>query len=245
MRCDTIIASSECARVDLCAFSPENAYKMELLRFVANPTPFTDVASLPDLQRLYSFEGTYFLVPNQFWAHKNHRIVIGALQELKRQGKPFLVLMTGKTVDHRDPLFFPSLMQYAADCDVLDCFRVLGQIPFNHLAGLMRHTVAFINPSRFEGWSTSVEEAKSLGKQIVLSDLPVHREQAPEHGFYFPPEDPVALAAAMRAAHDGFDEQCDRVMQNVAREKFPERQRDFGETYRCIVERALEGRSAY
>jgi glycosyltransferase involved in cell wall biosynthesis len=134
-------------------------------------------------------------------------------------------------------------MKYAADCDVLDSFRVLGQIPFDHLAGLMRYTVAFINPSRFEGWSTSVEEAKSMGKQIVLSDLPVHREQAPERSFYFPAEDPAALAASMRAAHEGFDVQSDTAMQDAARAQFPERQRAFGKTYRCIVESALGRRT--
>ena len=242
-RCDLVIASSECARSDLRAFFPEYADKLELLRFVANPVPFADAPGLAELRRLYDFDGPYFLLPNQFWAHKNHRVVIGALQELKRQGRPLLVLATGSTRDSRNPAFFSSLMEYAAECDVLDSFRVLGQIPFNHLAGLMRHAVAFINPSRFEGWSTSVEEAKSMGKQIVLSGIPVHREQAPEHGFYFPAEDPIALAAAMRAAYDEFDEQCDAAMQSAARARFPERQRDFGETYLRIVEKVSEGRT--
>ncbi len=40
-----------------------------------------------------------------------------------------------------------------------------------------------------------------MGKQIVLSDIPVHREQAPDRGFFFPPEDPDALTAAMIAAY--------------------------------------------
>jgi glycosyltransferase involved in cell wall biosynthesis len=235
-RCDKVIMSSENARADLHSFLPEYAHKAELLRFVASPIPFADAPSLPELQQLYKFEGPYFLLPNQFWAHKNHRVVIGALQELKRQGKPLLVLATGSHSDPRNPAFFQSLMRYASECDVLDCFRPLGQIPFHHLAGLMQHTVAFINPSFFEGWSTSVEEAKSMGKQIVLSDLPVHREQAPERGFFFPAQDPLALADAMKAAYDEFDERRDAAMQEAARSRFPERQRAFGETYLRIVE---------
>jgi glycosyltransferase involved in cell wall biosynthesis len=200
--------------------------------------PLADAASLPDLRRLYSFDGPYFLLPNQFWAHKNHRVVFSALQRLKRQNKSFLVLATGSPKDYRNPSFFSSLMQYAAECGVLSSFRVLGQIPFDHLGGLMRHATAFINPSRFEGWSTSVEEAKSMGKQIVLSDIPVHREQAPERGFFFPPENPDALAEALIAAYNRFDRQQDAAMQDEARARFTERQREFGEAYQAIVKRA-------
>ncbi len=39
-------------------------------------------------------------------------------------------------------------------------------------------STALINPSQFEGWSTTVEEAKSLGVKMLLSDLEVHKEQA-------------------------------------------------------------------
>lgn len=235
--CDKVIVSSECARADLRSFSPEHAHKAELLRFVASPVPLTNAASLTELQKLYGFDGPYFLLPNQFWVHKNHRVVISALQRLKQQNKSFLVLATGSTKDYRNPYFFSLLMQYAAECDVLDSFRVLGPIPFGHLSGLMRHATAFINPSRFEGWSTSVEEAKSMGKQIVLSDIPVHREQAPERGFFFPPEKPDALADALTAAYNGFDRQQDAVMQGKASARFPERQREFGEAYQAIVMR--------
>ncbi len=126
-------------------------------------------------------------------------------------------------------------MEYAAKCDVLDCFRVLGQIPFDHLVGLMQHAIAFINPSRFEGWSTSVEEAKSMGKQIVLSNIAVHLEQAPERGFFFPADDPEALAAAMMVAYNGFDVHEDVSMQDAARTRFLERQREFGKAYLRII----------
>ncbi len=238
VHCDKMILSSECAREDMRAFSPEHAHKAELLRFVASPTPLGQAVSLPELQRLYGFSGPYFLLPNQFWAHKNHRVVLRALQVLKRRHEPFLVLATGSSSDYRNPSFFPALMNYASECDVRDCFRVLGQIPFDHLLGLMQHATAFINPSRFEGWSTSVEEAKSMGKQIVLSDIPVHREQAPPGGFFFPPEDPEALAAAMEAAYNEYDESEDAVMRAAAVANFPERQREFGEAYLRIVAEA-------
>jgi glycosyltransferase involved in cell wall biosynthesis len=238
--CDKIIVSSKCAGADLMRFSAAHAHKAELLQFVASPLPIAHAASLQDLHLLYDFNQPYFLLPNQFWAHKNHRVVLSALQILKRRNKPLLVLATGSSEDHRNPSFFPSLMEYAAECKVLDCFRVLGKIPFDHLVGLMQHATAFINSSRFEGWSTSVEEAKSMGKQIVLSDIPVHREQAPERGFFFPPDDPEALATAMMAAYNEYDLQKDLAIQNEASTRFEKRQGEFGNSYLRTVMRASQ-----
>jgi glycosyltransferase involved in cell wall biosynthesis len=117
----------------------------------------------------------------------------------------------------------------------MENFRVLGPVPFDHLIGLMQHAVAFINPSKFEGWSTTVEEAKSMGKQIILSDIPVHQEQAPARGIFFPATNPDALAQAMLTAIKGFDEKADLDMQEQARQRFPSRQIEFGETYVRIV----------
>jgi glycosyltransferase involved in cell wall biosynthesis len=233
--CDKVLVSSKSARADLIAFSPEHQHKAELLNFVAFPPPVSLNLSLQDLQSAYNFHESYFVLPNQFWAHKNHRVVVSALKILKQRGRLLLVLATGSSEDSRNPTFFPELMQYAAECGVLDCFRVLGVVPFNHLAELMRHSIAVINPSLFEGWSTSVEESKSMGKQVILSDIEVHREQAPDRGIYFPATDPAALADAMIVASDGFDPDHDFVIQAAAMDGFADRLREFGEAYHRIV----------
>lgn len=226
-----VFISSECARSDLAEMFPNYLHKTHLLRFVASPLPLGRAATLSELRAAYQFRHPYFLVPNQFWAHKNHRVIIDALRILKAQGRPVLVLATGSTSDYRNPLFFDSLMRHIDECDVAEFFHVLGQVPFDHLVGLMRYAIAFINPSRSEGWSTSVEEAKSMGKQILLSDLAVHREQAPPRGIFFAPDDPNALAREMLSAWDGYDAARDEEFQNHARSSFPARQEAFGEAY--------------
>ena len=49
----------------------------------------------------------------------------------------------------------------------------------------MRKSLAIIQPSLFEGWSTIVEEARSIGKTIILSDLDVHKEQNFSKSIFF------------------------------------------------------------
>ena len=76
------------------------------------------------------------------------------------------------------PTFFRELMDYAQSIGVSDCLRIFGLVPYDDVAAFMQHALAVINPSLFEGWSSTVEEAKSFGKKILLSDIAVHREQA-------------------------------------------------------------------
>jgi glycosyltransferase involved in cell wall biosynthesis len=57
----------------------------------------------------------------------------------------------------------------------------------------MRSCSALINPSTFEGWSTTVEEAKGLGTPMILSSLRVHKEQN-SHAIFFDADSPEQLA---------------------------------------------------
>ena len=54
--------------------------------------------------------------------------------------------------------------------------------------------VQLINPSKSEGWSSTVEQAKSMGKLVLLSNLPVHKEQNPSRSFFFNPNDYLVLS---------------------------------------------------
>ena len=75
--------------------------------------------------------------------------------------------------------------------------------------------------------------------QIVLYDgkadcalrHPRTSEQEPERGFFFPPEDPEALATAMRAAYNQFDTRQDSATRDLANSRFPERQRELAKAY--------------
>lgn len=234
-KCTRVVLSSESVRSDLKQFAPRYFHKAEVLRFVAAPFARQPITSLEELSRKYQIDGPFFLLPNQFWAHKNHRTVITALKLLRERGQQITVLATGSTRDHRNPEFFDSLMAYAGECGVTGNFRVLGIVPYPDLAGLIRSAVALVNPSLFEGWSTSVEEAKTAGKAIVLSDIPVHREQDPERGFFFSPLDADSLANALMLAQSQFDSQSDLESQERAFSDFPRRQHQFAQEYQRII----------
>ncbi len=79
-------------------------------------------------------------------------------------------------------------------------FRFLGMLPYDEVIGLTTQCHALVNPSFFEGWSTTVEEAKSLGARLVLSDLAAHREQAGDQAIYFDAHSAASAANALLEA---------------------------------------------
>ena len=62
--------------------------------------------------------------------------------------------------------------------------KLLGLVDYEDVFALIKFSKAVINPSLFEGWSSTVEECKSVGKNMILSDLGVHKEQYPEATFF-------------------------------------------------------------
>lgn len=193
---DVVILSSHAAEDDFKKFFPQFADKAKVLQFVPTLNLNFHVDG-KKLQEKYNIKDKFFFLPNQYWIHKNHMIVLKALKILKDQGKEVQVVSTGNTADYRAPHLMDEIKEYIKNDDLDDNYHILGLIPYDDVQLLADCCHAYINPSYFEGWSTTVEEAKYRGKRIILSDLKVHREQNPKYGIFFDPHDEKALAEKM------------------------------------------------
>ena len=65
----------------------------------------------------------------------------------------------------------------------------MGIVNFDELMSLMKYSIAVINPSKSEGWSNTVEQAKAMDKKIILSDIKVHLEQRNKNCIFFQADD--------------------------------------------------------
>ena len=72
-----------------------------------------------------------------------------------------------------------------------------------------------IQPSLNEGWSTSVEEAKVLGKDILTADIEVHKEQIIDNPFQFKSINSEDLALKIET-----------IVQNTKDSTFPDIQKE-------------------
>ena len=59
------------------------------------------------------------------------------------------------------------MKKYILDKGLEDMYRILGLVSFTDVQILAEISLAYINPSLFEGWSTTVEEAKSRENNII------------------------------------------------------------------------------
>lgn len=234
-----ILLSSEHARDGLAGISPKAARDAYVLPFVASVPSLSEMPTLEFLERQYGFLGEYFFLPNQFWAHKNHEVVLHAISLLKQQGKSITVIATGNIHDHRQPLHGERLVKLVAELDLIQNFRSLGIVPYTDLMALMANSIAVLNPSLFEGWSTTVEEAKSLGKMVVASDIPVHREQSPNRVVFFDPHNPANLADTLSAVMIGYNKNQDLVAMRAAEIQLPARRLAFAHQYEMIVNKVI------
>lgn len=189
-----IVVSSEAVRRDAARAYPPFGRKLRVLRFTTVVPPELTETDPAEMLARYGLEPGYLFLPNQFWKHKNHAVAFAVAAELDR-----VLVCTGATDDHRDPGYFQQLTQ-----DLPGNVRILGVVPRTDYLQLLRGAAAVVQPSRFEGWSSVVEDARAFGKPIALSDIAVHREQNPRGAHFFDPDEPAALAEAIAAAvHEG------------------------------------------
>ncbi len=193
-----VVLSCESAATDFRSFYPAHAAKADVLRF----------ATFPDANWYEPFEAEnlgwlpprYFVVCNQFWSHKNHATVFKALEILAACGVRPMVVCTGALVDFRQPEHTERLLQQMHRAVVGAQVMLLGLVPRRLQIEIIRRSLAVVQPSLFEGWSTVVEDARVLGKATLLSGLAVHKEQNPPSARFFPGTDAEALATLLADA---------------------------------------------
>jgi glycosyltransferase involved in cell wall biosynthesis len=197
-----IMLSSFTAQSDLEKFYPKSVSNTHVVRFAIDLDIRKHLEMGGQMRDAYSLPDRFFFLPNQFWRHKNHNIIIAALALLKARGKLedlLPIVLTGQPKDPRSPAHFDALQAAMRTAGVESHFRYLGLVPYDHVLALNATCERMINPSFFEGWSTPIEEAKAFATPLLLSDIPIHREQAPG-SLFFDPHSAEAAANSLLAA---------------------------------------------
>ncbi|XSC45908.1 glycosyltransferase family 4 protein [Bradyrhizobium sp. RDT10] len=199
----TIMLSSESSCRDFRTFYPGTKNEVCIVRFAAQPSPTFLTTNPAEVVAQYQLPERYFYLPNQFYTHKNHQVVVDALAIVAERGGEAVVCASGSTEDRRERGYFDEVMERVRSRGLEKRFRHLGMLPLSHVYALLRACTGLINPSRSEGWSTTVEEAKSFGVPMILSDLDVHREQTSGTASYFGTDDPATLADHLMRVSQG------------------------------------------
>lgn len=193
-----LVLSSQSALSNFEEIYPEAQIKTTLLPFAVS-LPGIQSVDFNKVKRDYSLKDQYYICPNQFWIHKDHITLIKAISILKNEGLNITVYLTGKTEDYRFPSYFESLQKEINDLGLVENIFSLGFLDRNIQLTIVKNAKAVIQPSLFEGWSTVIEDSKSLNKYIIASDIEVHKEQLKSYSsLLFEKGNPTDLAEKIK-----------------------------------------------
>lgn len=187
LHCNThIVVSSHDAQADFTNNYPAENANIHVLRFATKmPEVPSAEFSRKTLEKYGVKAGEYFFCANQIWLHKNHLRLFEAVKMLRDKGINIRLLCSGNNVDYRNGEYSRKVNKFYTDNNLSDCVDLLGLIDRKEQLALMQASAAILQPSLFEGWSTSIEEAKAMNKFLILSDLPVQKEQVTRNGWFF------------------------------------------------------------
>jgi glycosyltransferase involved in cell wall biosynthesis len=237
---DVVLLSSCDAERDALRFLPHARGKTAVLPFSVRVDAAAWSTDTRPVLAHHGLPDKFFYLPNQLWRHKNHLLVIEALRLLKARGTNVVVVASGNPRDVRNPEHPALLLATVASYGLTQEFRFLGMVPYEHIMPLMRASQGVINPSLFEGWSTTVEEAKALGVPLLLSDLAVHREQTRDYpATLFDPQS-VAELADLLATSWGDRSTPQALAPPLADQRRLRSRMLFGEGFQVIAQRAIQ-----
>lgn len=236
-----IVLMSDAVKKDFESFLPNYAHKGRVLKtasYIPQSLYETDPKSIA---ALYQLPEKFVYVPNQFWKHKNHELVFKAVKMLKDQGIKVFVVCSGYQGDSRHSRYFPDLLQKVSDWSIGNQIKLLGLVPRDHVFQLMRQSICMLNPSLFEGFGLSVDEARSVGKKLLLSDIPAHREQNASQSVFFDPRKVEDLAEKLEKIWHDTSPGPHLDFEFEARKNFPQRMTVCAESFMAVVREVASG----
>ena len=189
-----IVFSSRAARDDFTRLYPNSRATLRVWRFCSSITDVEKGAGDP--RPTFDLPEFYLYVGNQFWAHKEHLTLFESLLILRDNGLEPTVICTGLLKDDRNPGYIDQVVRFIEDRGLQTQVKLLGMVERKQQIAIVRHAAGVVQPSRFEGWSTLIEDARVLGRPVIASDIAVHREQVPDATF-FPVGSAEGLAEAL------------------------------------------------
>ena len=137
------------------------------------------------IKRKYNIRNAYFYISNQYWVHKNFEIIVSALKYLKTINIDLLFVSSGSNIGNNNNKYSEFIRELIITNNLENNYKYIGLINKDEVEILIAGSIALVNPSKYEGWNTAVEQAKALNKRTVLSNISVHREQKNNYSYLF------------------------------------------------------------
>lgn len=188
---DSLIVNSKDTKRDIIKFLGGNSERIFNLPFAPIlKTEYIDYVKMDLIEKYEFLIGTYFIISNQFWQHKNHMLAFESFKLLYLSYPQFSdvkLVCTGSINDYRNSAYIDDLKAFIEKNDLQSNIIILGLIPKSEQINLLYNSIALIQPTLFEGGpgGGATYDAISLGKRVILSDIEINKEISSDKVIFF------------------------------------------------------------
>ena len=170
---DAIVTISDQCRQSIVTALPQMAEKVHVLENITASDAVVQKSEAGECPEFADAKGLKLLTVGRLHPQKGIDLAVGAAKLLKEAGIPFLWLVAGEGAQRAD------LQKMIDDSDLSQYFQLLGsrENPYAYMA----KCDMMVQPSRVEGKSIVLDEAKILCKPIVVTNYATVRD-AVVHG---------------------------------------------------------------
>ena len=209
-RADRVIVAATQTRDDLVEIVGLDPARIDVIPYGISAPAYAPTPEAELRERLELGDRPLILSPSARQPHKNLARLIEA-HALLESPRPLLVLPGYATAQDGE------LARRTRELGLQDDVRWLGWIDQADLEGLYASSTLLVFPSLYEGFGLPVLEAMQRGLPVACSERGSLAEIAGDAALIFDPEDPSAIASAMRRLHG--DEQLRGALVAAGREQ--------------------------
>jgi len=200
-RAAAIIADSEHSRHDIVTIMGIPPDRVHVVYLAADEGFAEDAGSQRQsvIRQRYGLPSEYILYTGGLSRHKNVEMLLRSFaRALPAMDRPCTLVIAGE-VHGRNPAIFPDLHAIAARLGprLQAAVRFLGRVPDEDLPALYSGAMAFVYPSRYEGFGLPPLEAMACGVPVICSRAASLPEVVGDAAWLVDPDDEQALAEAL------------------------------------------------
>jgi glycosyltransferase involved in cell wall biosynthesis/2-polyprenyl-3-methyl-5-hydroxy-6-metoxy-1,4-benzoquinol methylase len=156
----------------------------------------------------------YLVYPANFWAHKNHELLLTAfgIYRASNPGSDLKLVLTGAPGRRRDELIDASCAMGLSDAVIFP-----GYLPVEDFSALMEQCLALIFPSLFEGFGMPLLEAMAAGRPILCGNETSLPEVAGDAALLFNAMKPADIVDAITRIEQDTDLQHELIQKGARR----------------------------
>jgi glycosyltransferase involved in cell wall biosynthesis len=238
-RADFVLTDSVAAQQDIvrCLGIPARRVRAIHLATDDRFRPLADPAALVALSQKYDLPDRYLLYLGGFDQRKNVPVLLCAFARfVAQQGEARLVVAGG--LPDEDSIFFPDPRRIAQELNLGKTVQFTGWVPDKEKPAVYAGAVAFVFPSRYEGFGLPPLEAMACGTPAIVSAATSLPEVIGDGGLLVATDDIDGLAKAMSRLWNNVDLRAtlrQRALVRAARFCWAKTARETLEVYERVV----------